>query len=319
MSTSTHLQQGVQLTEKTASTRSTADSRCSDCGHYVARANVSEAVCPECDIVVEDAPITTRGVPLYDTKDIQTRSRTGGQVTNLRSDGGIGAGVKWNAHKDGNNGMLSSEQRRLFREKFWKKFRSNKDYTLDYGFGEIRRMGSALDVPTPEREQAAVVFRRCIEAGFAEGRCLDGFATACLLSAVRNSSKRTGILLSELKAVSRATSEQLRNARGKIELHLDGVSIPPLQPEDLVPRVSSELNAPARVIHHVKEFIAAYQTTDHGHSFCPRTVVGAAFHAAYDVAEIDQRPSLAAIAEPLDVHVSTVSERKQDVLNCYER
>lgn len=319
MSLSAHIQQGVQFTENTETARSTADGRCSECGHYVARANVSEAVCPECDIVVEDAPISTRGVRLYDTEDFQTRSRTGGRVTSLRSDGGIGAGVEWNAYTDGNNASLSSEKKRLFRETFWKKCRSNREYTLDYGFGEIRRMGSALAVPSPEREEAAIVFRRCIDAGFAVGRCLDAFATASLLAAVRNSSCRTGILLSELEAVSRATSGQLRNARGKINYDLDGVSIPPLQPEDLVPRLCSELSAPNSVVRLVDEFVAVYQTRDHGHSFCPRTVVGAAFHAAYDMAGFDQRPSLAAISEPLDVHGSTVSERKGDLLECYER
>lgn len=319
MSTLATVQRSVQLSEKPESTRSTANGRCSECGHHVARANVSEVVCPECDIVVDDTPVSTRGVPVYTSEDMQTRSRSGGRVTNLRSDSGIGVGIQWNANKDANNSSLSSEKKRLFREAFWKKNRTNKDYTLDYGFGEIQRMGSALSVPKPEREQAGILFRRCIDAGLSVGRCLDAFATASLLSAIRNSSIRTGILLSELEKVSRATSSQLRNARGEIELKIDGVSFPPLQPRDLVHRVSSELKSPANVVDFADELIRAYENTDHGRSFCPRTVVGAAFHAAYDLAKVDQRPTLAAISTPLDVHGSTVSERKRDLIDCYER
>jgi len=317
MSTSTHSQQKVSFEKEVVTDRSivaehpTAAPQCCDCGRHLRTANVSEVVCPDCNIVVDDSPPSTRGVPLYTAEDIRNRSSTGGMVTDLRSDGGIGVGVPWNAYCDGKNSRLPSEQRRLFRETHWKKCRTDEEYTLDYGYGEIRRMGSALHIPTPEREHAGRLFKRCLKEQIVAGRCLDGFATASLLVAVRNSDKCNSVLLSEFIEVSRSSKVQLKNARGAIELYLENVSIPPLSPEYLVARVSSELDASGRVERIARDLISAYNDADHSHSFCPRTIVGAAFHAAYDLVGDDDRPSLPTVATTVDVHGSTVSNRKK--------
>ncbi len=325
MSTSIHSQQEVSfengaVTEcSTAAERPTAAAQCCDCGRHLRSDNVSEVVCPDCYIVVDDSPPSTRGKPQYTAEDTRNRSRTGGTVTNLRSDDGIGVGVQWNAHRDRNNSVLSSEQRRLFRETHWKKYRASKDYTLDYGYGEIRRMSSVLEIPRPEREQAARLFRQCLEEELTAGRCLDGFATACLLISVRNSDKCNSVLLSEFEKVSRSTKKQLNNARGAIELFLEDVFIPPMKPEYLVARVASELNASPRVEQVVRGLLSAYNDADHSHSFCPRTVVGAAFHAAYDLVEDDDRPSLSTVATTVDVHGSTVSDRKKVLITFHSK
>lgn len=323
MSTSTHFQQEVSFENEAVNKRSTLAehsteaTQCCDCGRHLRSDNVSEVVCPDCNIVVDDSPVSTRGVPLYTAEDTRNRPHTGGRVTNLRSDGGIGVGIQWNAYRDGNNSSLSSEQRRLFRENHWKKCRTDKQTTLDYGFGEIRRMGSALEIPKPEREQAGRLFKQCLKNELIAGRCLDGFATACLLVSVRNSDKCNSVLLSEFIEVSRSSKKQLRNARGAMELFLDDVLIPPMKPEHLVARVSSELNASGRVEQVVRGLLSAYNDADHGYSLGPRTVVGAAFHAAYDLEGDDDRPPLSTVATTVDVHGSTVSSRKKVLIEIH--
>jgi len=330
MSTSTYIQQEASpenetVTECSATAdrtsiaeRSTAVVQCCDCGRQLQSTNVSEVVCPHCNIVIEDSPPSTRGVPQYSTEDMRTRSRTGGTVTDLRSDGGVGVGVRWNSYRDGNGALLSAEKRRLFRETHWKKGRTNEEKKLDYGYGEIRRMGDRLGIPKPERKQAGRLLKRCMKEDLIRGMSVDGFATACLLVAVRNNNKCNNILLSEFMEFSRASNGQFRNARGAIEMFLEDVSIPAMNPVNLVPRVGSELDASAEVEQVAKKLITAYNDSDHGHSFCPRTVAGAAFHAAYDIVDADNRRSLSIVAGIVDVHTTTISERKKALVSFYD-
>lgn len=275
-------------------------SSCPECDREVPTVGVDEGCCPDCDVVVEPSPITREARPIYDHQDWQSKSRCGRRSTFLRSDDGLGVGVSWD-------------------ERDWEKTKTNEAYRLDYAFGEIERMASALELPRPEREEAGRLFRLCHREELVVGRSMEGFATACLLAAIRNSSRCQPVLKSELERASRATSSQLRNARGAIACYLDGVSIPPLRPETLAPRVASDLDAPPAVRRLAGEIIRAYTAGGHGHSISPRTVVGAAFHAAYDVADVDERPRLPTVASAVEVAPSTVSTRKSDVLECYEQ
>lgn len=261
--------------------------------------DVDEGVCSRCHVVVEPTPVCRERRPIYTHEDWQTKARCGGRSTFLRSDDGLGAGVSWEPHD-------------------WERSKSSEAYRLDYAFGEIRRMSSALELPRPEREEAGRLYRACYRQELVIGRSIDGFATACLLAAIRNSGRCPPVLTSELESVSRAERSQIRTARGAISCYLDGVSIPPLRPEELAPRVASELDASAQIRRTAGAVVRAYSTGNHGHSLSPATVVGAAFHLAYHVVGISDRPSLSAVSAAVDVAPSTISKRKTTLRECFE-
>lgn len=274
-------------------------SSCPECGQSVRTVGVDEGRCPDCDVVVDSTPVSRDPRPIYDHRDWQTKSRTGGRSTALRSDNGLGTGVEWETRD-------------------WETTRTTREYRVDYGLGEIRRMASALELPRPEREEAGRLYRTCHRQDLVQGRSMEGFATACLLAAVRQSGRSPPVLTSEFEAVSRATTAQIRAARGAIACYLEDVTIPPLRPEELAPRVAGDLDAPVSVRRAAGEMIQTYSTGNHAHSLSPRTVVGAAFHAAYDVGGATERPTLSTISEAVDVAPSTISRRKATLLECYE-
>jgi|AntDeeMetagen681_2_1112603.scaffolds.fasta_scaffold00150_6 transcription initiation factor TFIIB len=286
---------------------------CPNCSAHIETIDISEAVCPDCDIVVTPEPISTAPRPRYNDED-DTKRQSGSRLTWLYADRGLGAGVDSGATNDGQGTPLSETQRRLTRDTGWTKHLSPRDSRLDYALGEIRRMGSELGIPTSELEQAARLYRQAHAGGHITGRSVDGFAAACLLVAVRQSSLRLPASQREIQNVSRATSEQLRTARGVLEVRLS-VEIPPMDPRDFLPRAASRLSAPWRVKRCAIELLNAHATDEENfRGISPRTLAAAALHAAFDLVDCADRPKLSEISEILDVSQSTISERKNHVL-----
>jgi len=290
---------------------------CPECRQYVKTVDTSEAVCPECDLVVTTSPISTDPLPRYD--DGVSRARTGSRVTNLYADRGIGVGISENVITDGNGAPLEQTQRRVAREKPWTKHRTSEEVRLDYALGEIRRMGATFNLPNTELERAAHLYRRAHAEGVIVGRSVEGFATACLLIAIRQSSISLPVSTAELGQTTRATDEQIRTARGVLEFQLD-IEIPPMEPQEFLPKIVSDLGAPQQVKRCAETLLSGWEAEqdENFRALSPRTLAAAAIHAAYDITEYDDRPTLSELSAVSNVSHSTISQRKNSLLKYEE-
>lgn len=286
---------------------------CPNCGGSVETVDTSEAVCRDCQVVVTAEPVSTAPRPRYCKEDAE-KTRTGSRVTLLYADRGLGAGIDTGATRDGQGTLLTATQRRIFRDENWKKHLRPRDFRLDYALGEIRRIGAELNVPTSELECAAHLYREALAEGHIEGRSVDGFVAACLLTVIRQSSLTLPVSIREIEGVSRATREQARTARGVLELRLD-VEIPPMKPRNFLPQAVSTLAAPYRVETCATKLLAARQYDEEATGgLSPRTLAAAALHAAFSLTYPENRPPLTEISKVTNVAESTISERKSHLL-----
>lgn len=290
---------------------------CPNCGVPVETVDTSEAVCRHCQTVVTTEPISTAPRPRYDDTDAE-KARTGSRITLLYADKGLGAGIDVGATTDGEGSTLTATQRRIFENKGWKKHLRPQEFRLDYALGELRRIGAELNIPTSELESAAHLYREALTGGYINGRSVDGFVAACLLAAVRQSSLPIPISVREIRSVSQATREQARTARGVLELHLD-VEIPPMRPQDFLPRATSMLSAPHRVEMVATKLLDARRSDETAtKSISPRTLAASALHAAFSLTTVDDRPTLADLSEVTKVAESTISKQKGTLLKYRE-
>ena len=273
---------------------------CPDCGSEVPIVDTSESTCPDCQIVVTETPVSTAPRPRYDDDD-GSRVRTGSRLTWLYADRGLGAGV----------GPACTGASPPDRD--WTHPLKSQEYRLDYALGEIRRMGAELNVPSSELEGAARLYCKAHEEGVVRGRCVEGFAAACLLVAVRQSSLRLPVSQHEIGEVMRATRDQFRTARGVLEVELRQ-KVPPMDPRDFLPQVASAVSAPHRVQACAETLIESYLADESAPDISPRTLTGAAIHAAFDLTECDRRPTLTELSQVMNVATSTISARKSDLL-----
>lgn len=272
---------------------------CPDCGQTVPVVDTADSTCPDCQIVVTENPVSTAPRPRY--ADDETKPRTGSRLTWLYADRGLGAGVTTSC-----TGASRSNAD-------WMHPLRAQEYRLDYALGEIRRMGAELNIPGSELEWSARIYRRAHSEGFVQGRCVEGFAAACLLVAIRRSSLRLPVSQREIEDVMRATREQFRTARGVLEVKLE-VKVPPMDPRAFLRRAASAVSAPHDAEACAETLIESFTADDTAPSISPRTLTGAALHAAFDIVECPERPTLAKLSQVLDVAASTISERKSDLL-----
>jgi transcription initiation factor TFIIB len=315
MSSHTPLQTGVPLaetestpedtgrpTDPEGSEAPTADAPiCPECREPVPVADLEEPVCPSCDVVVATASLSRRRRPAYDARDRDRKRRTGGRISPLYVDGGIGTG--------GPDGGRVGDDRRGNVESGWTDERTASERRLAYALGEIRRIGAAVGVPLPEREAAARLYRRAAAACCVTGRNADAFVPACLLVAARRSPVSVPVSAPELEAPSRVSERELRTARRALERELD-LGVAPMEPREFLPAAVAACGLSPTVREAAAAILeaATAESDIECRGVSPRTLAGAAIHLACD--RLGAETTLADLSEALAVDSSTISERK---------
>jgi transcription initiation factor TFIIB len=204
--------------------------QCPECGSTVTDEE-SETVCADCGLVIDSQNID-RGPDwrAFNHQERDERSRTGGGVTNLVHDRGLGSEMGW--EDDPENTRLRKWDRR---------FKStSSDQTVRQGIGEIRRMASALDVPKDSQEVACQLIRQLTEDGKMTGQCIETVAGACLYAGCRV----TGAVRSfeEISHVSRVDriKQTMRRYHDIIRENDVPVGVP--MPRDYIGRLTTDLD-----------------------------------------------------------------------------
>lgn len=312
-STTVSSAKGPDQTTTDASSEKPEDAyTCSCCGAALRNEDFQEPVCPKCHVVQSDTPLSRSSRPHYGDEE---RKRTGSRLTQQWADRGLGAGITTDATQDVNGNMLSQTQHRLTREKGWTKHRTSEQCRLDYALREIRRIGAEFELPDPELEAASRLYRKARSEGSITGRSVEGFVTACLLAAIRRSPNRIPVSEKELRFVSLADVDQIRVARSVLTVEL-GIEIPMMEPQTFLPRAASELSTPGHVERRALCLLETHMKGEGAyHGTSPRTLAAAAVHAAYDLENEEERPTLKALSEVFEVAKSTISTRKIKLLD----
>jgi transcription initiation factor TFIIB len=201
-----------------------------------------ETACTQCGLIVEDEEID-RGPEwrAYDARERAEKSRVGAPTTKLIHDEGLSTSIGWQDKDAYGRTLSSSQRRRVQRLRKWNerfRTRDSKERNLRQALGEIDRMASALGLPEDTRETASVVYRRALDENLLPGRSIEGVATASLYAAARRAGTPRSI--DELEQVSRVDRRELTRTYRYVTREL-GLEIEPADPEQYLPRFTSEL------------------------------------------------------------------------------
>ena len=252
--------------------RATHVTTCPECEGRL-RAEGGETVCGTCGLVVAEDHLD-RG-PEWRAFEAATRERTGAPLTRSRHDRGLSTEIGRGGRRM--SGRKRRRLRRLRRHHNRAKVGSKADRNRVYAFTEIRRIASALSLPTVTRDRACVLFERAQSADLLRGRSVEGFAAACLYAACRvDGLSRT---MGELSDVARATTAELRVAYDAMNREL-GLPTGPIDPGEYLPRFASELDLPASIEARALEFAAKVREEGIGTGRHPAGVAAACLYAA---------------------------------------
>lgn len=205
--------------------------QCPECQSALANSQ-DETVCEGCGLVVESEKID-HGPEwrAFNNDQKQKKSRTGSGVTSLMHDRGLGSEIGW--EDTPKNSRLRKWNRRHKR--------THTERTTQEGIGEIRRMGSALDVPRDAQEVACQLFRQITNEGEMVGQCIETIAEACLYAGCRvTNSVRSFQEISHVSRVDRIKQTK-RRYHDIIKRKDIPVGVP--MPRDYLGRISTDVGA----------------------------------------------------------------------------
>jgi transcription initiation factor TFIIB len=270
-----------------------------------------EVVCGECGCVVMTEQVDTGPEwTAFDEVEREQKSRVGAPVTRTMHDRGLTTEIHWQ-DTDVNGQQLSPrKQARMQRLRTWQeRIRTNDpgERNLRLALAEINRMASALEVPDPVREAAAVVYRQAMDEGLIQGRSIEGVATGTLYVACRQENIPRS--LDELADVSRVSRVEIGRTYRYLASEL-GLELRPIDPQQFLPRFCSELDLGRDVQERASEILAAAAEEGLHSGRSPTGLAGAAIY--YASLLVGEKRTQAEIAEVAQVTEVTIRNRYQE-------
>ena len=213
---------------------------CPDCDGHVVTGD-GETACVDCGLVLDDERLD-HGPEWHQYEGDDERGRTGAPLTPARHDRGLTTDI--GRYRDANGNELDGTKRRqlsrLRREHERSQLQSTAERNLAYGLGDIRRIVSALGLPTTVRDRACTLFRSAQNADLLRGRSIEAIAAASVYAACR--CNRLPHPIEEVGEYARCDASGLSNAYRVLNRDLE-LPTPPLQPAAHVPRLVDDLDA----------------------------------------------------------------------------
>lgn len=215
---------------------SASTAACPECGASIT-AGRTEAVCDECDTVVDDAPVDY-GKEWRTFSDGPDRERTKPGNRN-HPDRGLGSEVGFRTER-------SKREERLNRWHRQAKAGKKKDRNRAYATSEIQRVGTALGLPDSLLEQAKRLFRQLHERGELQGRDLDTVAASTVYTVTRMHQR--GLTPGDVAAVARHADADTIARRHTWVCREVGLEVPPPEPTQRVRVAGAELGADQQTV-----------------------------------------------------------------------
>lgn len=309
------MSQHLQTTTDVA-TESTDSTTCPECNGSVTT-NDSESVCEDCGLVL-DEDIIDHGPEwrAFNASDRSEKSRVGAPTTNTMHDKGLSTNIDWRNKDAYGNNISQRKRKKMSRLRTWQqraRTENGRERGLQFSLGEISRMASALGLPKSAREIAAVIIRDAQDNDLVMGRSYEAVTSGALYAAARiNELPRT---LDEVATVSRVERLPIQRAYAELNRELS-LGIPTANPQDYLPRVSSELDLTNETERWARTFLNTIE--DHPLTIA-KTATGLVAAAVYCATfQTDQRIVQTEIADTAGTSVVTIRNRYTEVFEAYK-
>ncbi|MGC8622617.1 MAG: transcription initiation factor IIB [Candidatus Micrarchaeia archaeon] len=218
--------------------------RCPSCGStdIIVDHERGERVCNNCGLIIEEN-ITDTGPEwrAFDAEQKASRARTGAPMKYTRANKGLVTEIDLYNKDIRGVRIPSKHQAQLYRMKKWHKrasIASSNERNYLIAFPELIRVASYLNLPENIRENAALLYRKCVKNNLIRGRPIETVVQAVIYAACRKAG--TPRTLDEIATISGMPKKEIGRAYRAISHELD-LKIPLTDPISYVPRYINAL------------------------------------------------------------------------------
>lgn len=273
-----------------------------------------EMVCDDCGYIIMDGLID-RGAEwtAFSQEEKEQHSRVGAPLTETVHDRGLTTQIHWR-DIDANGRSLSSKKRKKMQRlrKWQKRIRTigAGERNLQHALVEIQRMASALSLPQPVRETAAVTYREALAADLIQGRSIEAVAASSLYVACRKAEIPRS--LDEFDDVARVDRTEIGRTYRYLASELE-IEMKPVDPKLFVPRFCSELELDGTVQRTAINILEQIMNEKLHSGKSPTGLAAAAIYTA--ASRNDNERTKSEIAEVAQVAEVTIRKRHQEQLS----
>jgi len=216
---------------------------CPSCGSnsLVFDSERSELVCNNCGLVIEENIATNEQEwRAFDAEQQSARARAGAPLQLAKPNKGLSTEI--DLYRDIRGVRLPQKrQAQLYRMRKWHKkasIASSSERNYLIALPELNRVVSYLGLPANVRENAALLYRKCVQNNLIRGRPIETVVQAVIYAACRKAGMpRT---LEEISTISGLPKKEIGRAYRAISHEL-GLKIPLTDPISYVPRYAAAL------------------------------------------------------------------------------
>ncbi|HUC39166.1 MAG TPA: transcription initiation factor IIB [Candidatus Acidoferrum sp.] len=218
--------------------------RCPSCGSVdvIFDSERGERVCNNCGLVIEENA-TDSGPEwrAFDSDQRNARARTGAPIKYTKPNRGLVTEIDLYNKDIRGVRIPSKRQAQLYRMRKWHKrasISSSSERNYLIALPELNRVSSYLGLPDNIRENAALLYRKCVQSNMIRGRPIETVVQAVIYAACRSAGMpRT---LDEISSISGLPKKEIGRAYRVISHEL-GLKIPLTDPISYVPRYVNSL------------------------------------------------------------------------------
>ncbi|MGC8649052.1 MAG: transcription initiation factor IIB [Candidatus Micrarchaeia archaeon] len=217
---------------------------CPSCGstNLIFDSERGELVCNNCGLIIEEN-VSDQGPEwrAFDADQKNSRARTGAPMKYTKSNKGLVTEIDLYNKDIRGVKIPSKRQAQLYRMRKWHKrasIASSSERNYLIALPELNRVASYLGLPENIRENAALLYRKCVQNNLIRGRPIETVVQAVIYAACREAGMpRT---LDEISNISGMPKKEIGRAYRVISHVLD-LKIPLTDPQAYVPRYVNAL------------------------------------------------------------------------------
>jgi transcription initiation factor TFIIB len=217
--------------------------KCPECNEseFVTDSDSGELVCFNCGLVLKDVMLDQRAEwRAYTHDDVKAKARAGPPISYSYYDKGLS--TTFQTSRDPYGKRLSSQTRlKMTRLRKWDnraKVHSSINRNLSQAMTELERLADTLHLPKSVKDEAALIYRKALEAGLVRGRAIASIVAASIYAACRFT--ETPRKIKEIVEASSKSRKEITRCYRLVVRNLD-LKMPNMNPEIYISKIASKV------------------------------------------------------------------------------
>lgn len=239
-----------------------------------------ELTCGDCGLVIEENIIDPGVDWKFSEGGSNAHERAGPPASVLYHDKGLSTDIEWSNRDYAGRSLSPRSRNQMYRMRKWQKrarVNSSIERNMSAALGEISRLSGMMGLSKAVQEEAAVIYRKALEADLIRGRSIDAMVAACLYLA--NQKLRTARSLDDFEKASRVKRKAITRAHKVVKTKLR-VRVEPAIPEEYTSRYANLLGLSPATVNKANELIEEARGRELTHGKSPTGVAAAALYVA---------------------------------------